>query len=546
MKTRKPWLKGTAGTIMLALLLSACSSGNAVNEPAGNGQNSDGNAGEQQSSNFNAEGYPIVNEKVTLKLAAFQSPSGKHMNDYLFYKEAEEKTNVRIEWELNPGGSAWQEKKNLLFASGELPEGFYGHGILNEATDVVKYGSQGVLIPLEELIELHAPNIKALFDARPDYRKALTAPDGHIYALPTINEVYAVSKPALFINKKWLDAVNMPLPETTDEFYQALKAFKEQDANGNGKADEIPLTFRAEDWNSDLASFFGSFGRVDRRNHIVVEEDNVIYTAAQPEYKQAIEYFHTLFKDGIADPESFTQDRKVFSAKISQNDQVGAFIAWNYNSVGLPEDNDFVPLAPLKGPEGHQQWAGFMPGILFKGSFSLTSAAEQPEVAIRWIDYMYDPEVSMQAVHGVIGPNLEEQADGTYRVIPVPEGKTSDEFKEVPKTAMSVWAQTKEMQEKIVSENQQKLPKTELDALYEPYLVYNEFPKAYFTAEEDSELSRYMTDIGTYTDKMYASWMLNGGIDKDWDGYLKKLEDMGLSKLIGVYQQAYDRYQAGE
>lgn len=529
-------------TAIVTVFAAGCSSESATE--AGKGDSGQKAAESAKKSNFNPQGFPIVNEKVSLKLAAFQTVSGKHLQDFQFFKDAEKKTNVQINWELNPGGKAWNEKKNLLFASGELPDAFYGHGILNESTEVVKYGSQGVLVPLEDLIEKYAPNIKAMFEKRPDYKKALTAPDGHIYSLPTINESYAISKPALFINKKWLDQLKLPVPETTEQFLNTLKAFKEKDPNGNGKADEIPLTFRAEDWNTNLDSFFGAFGRVDRRDHIAVENGKVVYTAIQPEYKKAIEYFHTLFKGGLADPESFTQDAKVLTAKISKNDLVGAFIAWNYNSVGLGDKHDFVPVKPLKGPDGHQQWAGFTPGILFKGSFSITSANKQPEVAIRWIDYMYDPVVSIQAVHGVIGINLEEQAGGKYKVVPVPSGKTAEEFKEVPPTSRTVWAQTKEMQDKIIVEKKETLSKDDLDKLYEPYLVFNEYPKVYFTSEENSEISKYMTDIGEYSNKMYATWMLNGGIDGQWDGYIKKMKDMGLDKLIKIYQTAYDRYES--
>ena len=31
-----------------------------------------------------------------------------------------------------------------------------------------------------------------------------------------------------FIRKDWLEKLNLPVPETTEEFYQTLKAFKEE------------------------------------------------------------------------------------------------------------------------------------------------------------------------------------------------------------------------------------------------------------------------------------------------------------------------------
>jgi putative aldouronate transport system substrate-binding protein len=432
----------------------------------------------------------------------------------------------------------------LLFDSGELPDAFFGHGILDETADIVKYGSKGLLVPLEDYIERDAPNVRRLLAEHPEYKKLLTAPDGHIYSLPTLNEAYPLTKPALFINKQWLDRLDLPVPRTTDEFLGTLEEFKNRDMNGNGLPDEIPFSFMANNRNTNLASMFGSFGIVDRPNHLTLEDGKVVYTTVLQEYKQAIEYFHLLFQEGLADPEAFTQDNKVYSAKIGKQDVVGSFIAWNTNSVGLKDDNDYIPLPPLAGPDGGRKWAGFEPGILFKGSFAVTSANRHPDLTMRWIDYMYDPTVSLQAVHGMIGTSLTALPIGGYQVVPVPRGIDPGTFRGIPETSRTVWAVTKEMEDSVVSLPRQKLSKTSLDKLYKPYLVFNEYPKIYFTAEENDRISRYMTDITTYADKMYAKWLISGGIGNEWNEYLQRLNDMGLESLIEIYQTAYDRYRA--
>jgi putative aldouronate transport system substrate-binding protein len=476
-------------------------------------------------------------------MVGFSPTSGKSLNDYPFFREAEQRTQVHIDWKLDPGGSTWSERKNLLFAGGDLPDAFYGHGILNETVEIVKYGSRGAIIPLEGLIAKYAPNVRALFAAHPEYKRLLTAPDGHIYTLPTINEAYAVTKPALFINKRWLDSLGLALPVTTDELADTLQVFKSHDMNGNGLTDEIPFTFMASDRNADLASLFGSFGRVDRRGHLALVDGKVVYTAIQPEYKLAIEYFHRLFQAGVADPESFTQNSKVYTAKISRNNVVGAFVAWNTNSVGLAVDSDYVPLPPPAGPNGDRKWAGFIPGILFKGSFAITSANRRPELTMRWIDTMYDPLVSIQAVHGMIGTSLAELPGGMYQVVPPPKGTDVETFRGVPETSRTVWAVTREMEATLSPAGRQVPPKSQLDRLYESFLEFDEYPKIYFTEAENDRISRYMTDISTYADKMYAKWMVSGGIEQEWKGYVDRLYDMGLGSLLDIYQEAYNRYQ---
>ncbi|UUZ85262.1 hypothetical protein LJK88_17845 [Paenibacillus sp. P26] len=72
----------------------------------------------------------------------------------------------------------------------------------------------------------------------------------------------------------------------------------------------------------------------------------------------------------------------------------------------------------------------------------------------------------------------------------------------------------------------------------------NIFPNLYFSAEESDARTRYLTDIDAYVKKMQAKWLMQGGIDQEWDDYVKKLKEMNLDKLVKVYQDAYNRYKA--
>lgn len=528
-----------AATLVSSLALTACGS-----KPDSAGSASATN------DNFNATGLPIVKEKVTLKMVGGKAATTKNFEEMQFFKEIEEKTNVNIEWELIPDASL-AEKINLLFASGELPDAFYGHYILQN-NEVLNNGSQGLLIPLEDLIDKHAPNLKKIMDENPDFRKELTAPDGHIYSLPTIDTSYPSAKDALFINKAWLDKLNLPVPTTTDEFAKVLKAFKDNDMNGNGKQDEIPFTFRHDNANTGIYSMFGSFGIVDHLNkaanlnHITMKDDTVLYAAAEPEYKEAIQYFHELFKQGLIDQEAFTHDNKVYTAKIkSKEKNIGAFVNWSLTSTfGVDESADFIPLPPLKGPNGHQMWGRSNVGILSKGAFAISNTNEHPEVTMRWIDEMYNWKTSAQANKGVIGLNMKELPEGKLETIPAPKGMSNDEFrhKEAP-GSKSVFAITKEFKDKVVSPNASN-EKEELEKLYKPFQEKNIYPNLYFTIEENEQLSKYLADIDTYVTKQYAKWLMQGGIENEWDGYLKKLNEMGLKEMIKIYQDAYDRYKA--
>lgn len=530
-------------TIMMAsaLTLSACSNSNGDGASSGSGGKVDGN--------FNATGLPIVKEAVTLKMVGGKAATTKNFAEMQFFKDLEAKTNVKVDWELIPDTSL-AEKINLLFASNELPDAFYGHYILQN-NEVLKNGAQELLAPLESYIDKLMPNFKKILDANPSFVKELTAPDGHIYSLPTIDTTYPTAKDALFINKAWLDKLGLAVPTTTEEFAKVLKAFKDNDMNGNGKKDEIPFTFRYDNQNQGLYSMFGSFGLVDRMdkaanlNHIAMKEDKVTYTAVQPEYRKAIEYFNGLFKQDLMDKEAFTHDNKVYLAKVkSKEKNIGAFVGWSLTSIFGAEQSDFIALPPLKGPDGSQLWGRFNAGILSKGAFAVSSKNKNIEATIRWADQMYDPKISAQANKGVIGLNLKETADGKLEVIPAPDGMSSDEFrhKESP-GSKSLFAITPEVNKMIIATGKNN-EKEALEALYKPFQEKNIFPNIYFSNEENEELVKYLADIDSYVSKQYAKWLLQGGIDTEWDAYIKKLNDMGMDKMMKIYQDAYDGFKA--
>ena len=70
---------------------------------------------------------------------------------------------------------------NLLLASGELPD-IIGSSKIKQVVN--QYGPQGTFMPLNDLIDEHAPHLKAFFDERPDVRAAITAADGNMYYIP--------------------------------------------------------------------------------------------------------------------------------------------------------------------------------------------------------------------------------------------------------------------------------------------------------------------------------------------------------------------------
>ncbi|GIN72535.1 sugar ABC transporter substrate-binding protein [Bacillus sp. J14TS2] len=514
---RKRWLVLVA---LVLLILGACS---------GKDKNSSSEAIEDSGE-----------EKVTLNGFGVKAPAATtDWADMEFLDELAENVNTEIKW-TNATPQTQQEQINLMFASDDLPDFFYSAWTLG-ANDIVKYGSNGQLIALEDLIEENAPNIKTFFEKRPEIEKMITAPDGHIYALPLyVEDLWSTSNDAMFVNKKWLDEVGMDIPETTDEFKEMLTAFKDKDLNDNGKKDEIPFSFTYSNEIRGPHSLSGSFGVVGRK--LGVENGEVYLAPVRPEYKEYVKWMHELYKEGLIDPEAFTHDINVYDSKIkSATPVLGAYFAWSKFSSFGTLDKDYVAIPPLKGPDGEQMW-NRSSGSLSLSGFSITSANENPARSMKWVDQMFDPEIAVQVYAGPFGVNLEKDGEKIVKS-EVPEGTSYEEFRHQQSPgSYGVYAILQETFEKFELDTGEK-EKMEYAEMYEPYQPEEIYPDLLYSAEDAERLSILTTDIDGYIDETIPKFIIEGDVDSKWDNYIEQLEKMGLDELIDIHQKYYDSFK---
>lgn len=496
---------------------------------------------------------PLVEEPVTLTIVAQKAgPLTPDFDQMLLLNWAEEQTNVNIDW-INITGADYQERKNLILASGDLPDAFWNTGFSD--ADIVTYGEGGILVPLEDLIPEHAPNINAAFERYPALKAAVTAPDGHIYTLPSMIQLgtgSGIGSIRFFhsINKTWLDNLGLEVPTTLDELHDVLVAFKTQDPNGNGLNDEIPFSFMFDLWCADIGDLFGAFGMPDTiadYEHLIVRDGKVIFTATQPQYAEAIAYFHTWVEEGILDAESFTQDVQTYLAKGKAGDvsQLGSYIWWETEEVVGPDRADeYILLPPLEGPTGikgvgHANGSGFG-----RAAFAITSANPMPELTLEWIDLFYEPYVTAQVIWGPVGVIYELDANGQLVNLPLPEGVSMGEFRQTVAPEGIGILFNEDFGRVVDMEPRAKQRIADLEAIYLPFAEKEWYPTVFFTPEELDELSLLEFDINQFVNLKRAQWMAQGGIEAEWEGYLAQLDAMGLQELLAIYQAALDRFNA--
>ena len=492
--------------------------------------NTSANAQAQTDANINLTGYPIVDERVNLTAFAYGEPGGGNWDDYPVFAELAEKTNVFVDFETVSGDGA-TEKLNLVLASNKLPDIFFS-GL--SSSMINKYAKMGLFTPLNDLIDQYAPNIKALLEERPDIKKAITMPDGNIYSIPAVNAPPAgMATTQLCINKTWLDKLGLEVPKTTEEFYNVLKAFKTQDPNGNGKADEIPMSYEPvppyDVWNGDTG-LSGAFGVVTLTGSMMFNEDEseLIYTPIQDGYKDYIKWTNQLYTEGLLDPELFTQDHNQYMSKRT-SDYLGAYLTNGPTDVAGIE---WIAIEPLEGPNGDRLWSQFDYGI-DKNRAIISSTCSNPAVAMRYIDSFFEKEHSLKLKYG----NRLEARGNQWEVMPSEPGVPS----ECPGPYVPTM-ETEEMKTKDLVQTPDGIASDERQAMYRPFLA-PAIPNMSLTPEESEELSSLQTDLQDFVNLNKAKWTTGQStIDADWDNYIASLKKMGLDRYLELYNGAYQRY----
>ncbi|MFP5315377.1 MAG: ABC transporter substrate-binding protein [Actinomycetes bacterium] len=495
---------------------------------------------------FNAEGLPIVDETLTLTFGGTKSALAPDYSGMELVKQWEKDTNVAITWENLPE-QVYAEKKNLMLASEELPDVLYNTGLTD--AEIVQNGSNGTLLPLEDLIAEHAPTFSKILEDRPDIRAAITASDGHIYSLPSIEELGILQYPNfLYINKSWLDALDLPMPTTIDEYREALEAFATQDPNGNGEADEIPLSFRTDSFCAnphDLIAALG--GQPENNDHRIVRDGKVEFTANTDGYKAGVEALADWYADGLIDPESFSQDDVAYLSKgKSTTPTLGSFFWWELKEmVGEERIDDYEMVGILEGVNGEKLASVANNQEISRGAMAITRANEYPAATMRWADRLYDPVMSAQASWGPIGVTLEEDENGVLVQIPAKAGESEGERRQQvapggPKIT------TAEHFETVVAPEPRAKERQDLVAeFHAPFKANEAYPPVLLSNEELEQVSFAVTDINSVVKEKFASWVTNGTVAQEWDGYVSQLQTMGVDDVTATYQQAYDRFQQG-
>ncbi|MGI6691960.1 MAG: extracellular solute-binding protein [Christensenellales bacterium] len=487
-------------------------------------------------------------------------------NDFTLWLE--EKSGIHINFVQLPSDGI-TEKVAMMIAGNDLPDAFMGCSFTTDS--LLQYGQSGILLPLDDLLEEHAPNFLKAMEYFEHGLDLIRQADGNIYSLPSINPCYHCTYAnKMWINTVWLDNLGLATPTTIDEFTEVLRAFRDNDANGNGDpSDEIPLAGSSDGWYTQSYTYLiNSFLYFDnRKNGFMLDDNKEVYNALnKEEFRNALSYLNMLYEEGLLYEGSLTQTNDQLK-KLVENPNgnlVGATTA-GYggqiaSEIGNERYREYFAIEPLKGPEGvkYAMSALQLPSV---GQFVITSACEEPTLALEYADYFYTSEVTASLFNGIEGVGWRWAKEGEigfngepaqWAAVAYYSGDTGD-------TQNYCWTQTgiynfsaewrgsqavEEGIDLLSGEGMEYMLHKVTQEMYEPYsgLQYN-IP----TLNYDESTVRRITDLEyefkNYYDTMIYSFItgeLDIDDDGDWNEHLDNLEYYSVDEMIEIYQTAYD------
>ena len=520
------------------------------------------NSGEVQEVDKTTLTFPLKEKTVLTGLTSFPANTESDPNKRTIFKRLQEKTNVEIKWSAIQSDQ-WNDKITLAMANPKTLADFVFNASFNDSS-LLKYADQGIIIPLEGYIDAYMPNLKAVFDKYPEYRAMCTDSNGHIWALPWIEqlgsgkEAIQVIDNMSFINKKWLDFLGLPIPSTTDEFEKTLVAFKNNAARLQKEfhidGSIIPMSFIMNDGGQDpfvLINGFGEgYGDADKGKHIAVTDSRkVICSATQEGFKKGTKWLHSLYEQGLIDPEAFTQEWSTYVSK-GKSGRYGVCFSWDVANVA--NIADWVPLPVLTAdtrnltPQNGSFTSGFD-----RGRCVVTAVAKKPALVCAWLDQMYDPFQSPQNNWGTYGEDddfdifvLGKNSAGKDMLRHAPLGDASPvEVREAESVNGPLAILDEYYGTYVTCPDDAQYRLDWIKEFYTPDIhTKYVYPNVFMTREDTEEVSNIQADVTKAINAAKSDWVMNGFTDQDWDAFCKKLDSYKLSKMIDIFQKYLDAY----
>ena len=492
---------------------------------------------------YSVKSVNTASEKpITLDIFFVHHKRGEvYDNDWPVEKHAGNVTNVSLNNVTPKDGTIDIAAFNLLLANGEMPDIVGGKGL---RTQFNTHGPKGMFVPLNDLIEEHAPHIHQYFQENPEIIQAVSAGDGNLYHIPYIPD--GKFGRAYYIRTDWLKQLGLEIPDTVEDLYHVLKAFKNDDPNGNGIADEIPYFVRSRFELVRLVTLWDARSTgTDTAHDFYVKNGKIRHGYLEENYRVGIRNIAKWYSEGLIDADVYDRRGDVRKELLGSNvggmthDWFASTASYNDRLADTIEGFEFSPIAPPKTPSGkrieeHRRIA------IKPGGWAITSNNQSPIETIKYFDFWFSPYGKRLANFGIEGSE--------YTVIdgmPVFTDEVLNGDIPVNRRLWSVGAQVyRGFIQDYEYERQwtNKIALAGIDMYEKGNFLVEPFHGVTMNERELEIFDDYWSEILAFMIERQEEWILGyRDVDRDWDSYIKRIEKLGIDKVLAVMQSAYNR-----
>ncbi|WP_409342003.1 extracellular solute-binding protein [Paenibacillus sp. MBLB4367] len=504
MKKGKMWISFTT---MAALMATAGCSGNT--KPSSEAAGSTSPAAGSPSSAASPAAAKVSTIKIFAPDLAKAVPAGDPMKDPTV-KYMAEKSGVNLNISFLPNAN-YVDQLKLKFAANDFPDVFLGFGLTqgDGALD------NGLILPLNELIEKHGPNLKKNI---PQYAWDAVTINGKIMGIPEPSNT--PSSRLLYVRKDWMDKLGITkAPATSDELLDMFRKFRDGDANGNGKKDEIAFTMREKySWTGDM--IWGMWGISPYEG--IEYNGEIVPGFVHPNFKKGLEFMRTMYKEGLLDSEFLVNSSSIWKQKIAS----GLAGSWGFTPQGGYEYHKVVQdgqpgqkvdVVTIPTPRG-TGYTGPIGSVNFpvNKTYLVMKSSKEPEAVVKYFDWLFSEEGQIFSELGVKGINYGEEA-GNYFYKEASEQEQKTEWRALFKmhaynqkafNARYTGQQRDKMQAAIDISNKEGLTSLTMGM---PAVSQNLFNLYYEFYEPASKIIVEGAPIDATWDKFLKDWRAMGG-----------------------------------
>jgi putative aldouronate transport system substrate-binding protein len=348
------------------------------------------------------------------------------------------------------------------------------------------------------------------------------------------------------------------MPATTEEFYQTLIAFRDNDPNRNGRKDEIP--FIGTGINSIIflinAFVYHPFGNL-ANDYLNVANGKIWAPWITEEYREALRYISKLYKEGLIAPATFTirsdELGVITSIKEGEPQIVGA-VSGNVSTIFIPETAaiyDYIIQPPLTGPKGVSYYP--LRGNSIGPNAFITRDCINPEVAFRFLDFCWDPDAAMVSTYGEKDVDWQWLEPGFFGNMGDPATferinliGAMNHNKTWGDSPAMYWIDKVNNWSKFIDDGSWRAyrfkPYGQMGDLYEGKDASEKVSLIVYTKQENDRIRDVRTSIQTYREECLALFSTGQmDLERDWNTYLSNLDRIGLKTYLDTAQTAYTR-----